>query len=782
MRTRRRPDASCAGSRELSLPSKPSGPGEIDPPIKSLIWHSLTKLDQTVGTVAYMSPEQAQGMEVDHRTDIWALGCVLYEMVSGQRPFPGVHDQALLYEICNQDPEPLTGVRTGVPMELEFVVGKCLAKDAADRYQHANEIAVDLRTLSEKLKSGRSTIVTRAGELSRSVRPRTVSRPSTGVASSSTSMGTVRPLQGALAMALLAVCALAYLAWKGDSEPRSQSSLVRFSIPANILRGSNPTLSPDGRYVVYQIVEGETTALKLHDLRSAQSHVLGESARFNNRYWCPAWSPDSQWVAFAERSQTIKKISVEGGRATTLAESPELAGNCNGSAWSPSGDKFMFSTGFAPGFRLFQVRANGGPVEPIEGSDGEAVVGVYPSYLPIEGKEIIIASNVGVDSSFLFDAMSGEHIGEVEGYAVRYSEGHLLSSASYDDRSIWAQPFSLASLEPTGDRFRVAEIGSRVSVSNSGAITYGEWIRSDEQFVLYDRAGRQIKFIGQPQRILRLPSFSPDEKQVLGTTLGGDIWTHDVDRPVATRLTFHEAADTWAVWSPSGRWISFSSDRDGLREPFRLSPGNDEEPTQLLEEDWAGFVFDWSQDERTLLAGGPRSQSLASLAVDHDLMVLRQIGESGRYEKTPLLQTEFDEKGAQLSPDGRFFAYTSDESGQFEVYVQRFPETGEKRRASLRGGHGARWRDDGKELYYVEDDALMAVPVTYSPTQSFGQPVELFRSRALRYSLSRVFPYDVTRDGQFFVVAEPVDQGPTESIWVVLNWYDEFRDREQVNQ
>jgi len=284
----------------------------------------LTKADQTMDTVAYMSPEQAQGLQVDNRSDVWALGVALYEMVRGQRPFQGEYDQALLFEIVHQEPEPLTGVRAGVPMELEFIVGKCLAKDPADRYGNAGEVAKDLRTLGEKLKSGHSTILRTSDRVAGMPATMTAGQtvnpiealPPDAVLVGRGRQRLERVLSAVLAAALLGVLAIHF------SEAAPEAPVRRFSFSQEGL--SNAAISPDGRYLVLVTQADGVSSLWLRSLASETAVPIPGTEGARNLMG--AWSPDSRSIVFATEDQ-LKRVSIEGGAAVRFCKLPSMGGS-----------------------------------------------------------------------------------------------------------------------------------------------------------------------------------------------------------------------------------------------------------------------------------------------------------------------------------------------------------------------------------------------------------------------------------------------------------------------
>ncbi len=335
----------------------------------------LTKFDTAMGTVAYMSPEQAQGMEVDSRSDLWSLGCVLYEMVSGQRPFQGQYDQALLYEIVHEEPAALTGLRTGVPIELELLTSKCLAKDRDDRYQHASDTAVDLRTLGEKLKSGRSTVL-RTAQMTGAI-PATMTAAQTlnpaealppGVAP--VRQSTYRALQAVaavLAIAFLSVTAILF------TQAPPEATVTRFSFAPEGLAGAR--ISPDGKYILYTAQTDGEPSLWLRPLGDESARQLtgteGAIAGF--------WSPDSSWIGFGTRTE-LKRVSIDGGSPITLCELQSTGTTTFlGGTWSPDDERIVFSSGL----QLYEVAARGGQPELLfDSSDSPRSYALHPHFLP----------------------------------------------------------------------------------------------------------------------------------------------------------------------------------------------------------------------------------------------------------------------------------------------------------------------------------------------------------------------------------------------------------------
>ena len=413
----------------------------------------LTKADQTMGTVAYMSPEQAQGMEVDNRSDIWALGVVLYEMVRGQRPFQGEYDQALLFEIVHQEPEPLTGVRAGVPMELEFIVGKCLAKDREDRPATTQEIARDLRTLGEKLKSGRSTILNTgvAGQARVPVTTGTGAALATG-----TDAGLGRTPKLPWAIAALAVLSAVVVALLHFTETPPEGPVHEYAVSLPQEHELHTfRVSPDGRHIVFAMESDDVPML----LRSVDSLEMRELDGTEDATY-PFWSPDSRYIGFFAQGK-LKKVALAGGLAQTLCDAP----NGRGGSWNREG-VILFAPKPFGGFE--RVQDGGGEPVPVEtANESPEVSQRFPEFLPDGHHFLYLDKSPQADEAGIF-------LGGIDGTTPRRLIADLsnvlyVPGASEDEgfilfvreETLMAQPFDAASLELAGGLFPVADVVGR---------------------------------------------------------------------------------------------------------------------------------------------------------------------------------------------------------------------------------------------------------------------------------------------------------------------------------
>ena len=804
----------------------------------------LTQLDTTLGTIAYMSPEQTMAADTDSRTDIWALGVVLYEMVSGRLPFRGDYDRAVMYSITSEEPEPLTALRTGVPMELEWLINKCLAKQPDGRYQNAADLIVDLTALRKKMESGKSTIVrpvaastpvgtgnpagptleptnqpagAQAPQSAPGVAPQA---PATSVIPGST-FGPYRVIEdlgsggeiaayraedtqlrrsvtisvlpesaarraeqrerfkviGAAVFFVVAVVMI-LLSWTRQPAPIESAALRRFAFTPEDFRGE-ATISPNGKHIAYLAGTDQPT-IWVRDLDREQPRELPGTSGASD--WGHFWSPDSQFIGFAVGGE-LKKISVQGGPAITLCSL--LQSRYYGGSWSPDGDVIAFSSAFPS--QIYEVVAQGGePTLLFEAEQSEkGFFNVRPRFLPASAaaRGIVFAQGSSTDRDIVVRNLeTGESSVLTEGgYSVFSPTGHILYQRDVRQGGLWALPFSIGTLKPTGEPFPIAENVGRPSVAMDGTVVSVDALGSNrQQLVWLDRAGRKLGTIGQPQQGIRYPALSPDGGRVLVSAFeevtNEDIWVHEVGRALKTRLTFDPGRDSFPKWSPSGEEVVFASNRAGNVDIFSRAADGSAEPVSLVSTSRTELPSAWSPDMKYFLyvVQGPET--------GWDIWYLERKELEDGFDSRPFLQTSFSETQSRLSPDGRFVAYLSDESGRFEIYVRPFPQGGGKWQVSANGGNSQRWSKDGGELFYVEGETLMSVPVSTMDGFSAGSAKPLFEHPGLGGGISST--YDVSADGQRFVVVEDVEseegeQAKPPSIHIVENWFEEFKDREQ---
>ena len=756
----------------------------------------LTQLDTTVGTVAYMSPEQAQGVEVDHRADIWALGCVLYEMVCGQRPCKGLYDKALLYEIVHEDYEPLTGVRAGVPMELEFTVTKCLAKDREERYKDAGDLIVDLKSLHKRLESGRSTVLRTAVAGRGGKPPQTASQPP---ADAPERRNRLYLYQGLLAVSVVVAAILAFVRF-GEQPvlPRT----IRFSIapphgwtlPNMRGLGGRPEISPGGTSIAFGAVgQDGTQHIWIRDLDSSEARILPNTEGGG----LPFWSPEGNFLAFFADGK-LRKISINGGAAIALADAPSPRGGTWGKDSATGEEQIVFAP---ENFDVLSViSATGGEPAPVTVLDEERAHTSHraPHFLP-DGRRFLYMARTRNEETF--GVYGGSVTPAVEGsgpvpdpmllranagvwYAppTSYHEhGYLLFELQ---QILMAQPFDPVRLELTGEAVPAAEgiesaggysIGG-FSVSGNGVVTYRAAERPRSELVWYTRNGKRLGEIGKPGFYGGI-DLSPDDRTLAlsnWTSAGAtDVMLFDLEKGIGpTPFTFNPSGDSSPVWSPDGSRIAFRSYRDGRKWFLYMKAASGAGDAERLAEGF-GYLSGWSGD---FLVHGRTASGRGS-----DIWVV----DVKKRQEFPYLQTDDDERSGVLSPDGRWMAYVAPALGQPQVWVRPFPDAEAGRwQISTEGGSQPRWRSDGRELFYVSPgpaNQIMAVEVSTGPLFEYGRSTPLFTVELGGGSRvgSSSHRYDLTADGKRFVVSTRTADAEPQSIEVVVNWQGGLASRNQ---
>ena len=717
---------------------------------------SLTAPGTILGTCQYMAPEQLEGREADARTDIFAFGAVLYEMLTGKQAFEGKSHASVSAAIMSSDPTPISALKPLTPPALDRVVAACLAKDPDDRWQSTRDVLRELKWIAE------------AGAQVSGAAPR------------ATTVRTRRRL--AWVTAAVATAAALGIGTRQFARPRPEpAAAIRFQVspPAGSALGGgvaapSQALSPDGRRIVFGVNTTGGVALAFRSFNAGEAQVLPgtEGGLF------PFWSPDSRFIGFFAQGK-LKKIDVTGGPPVTLCD----AGVGVGGTWNRDGT-IVFAPDLTSG--LFRVSAAGGAPAPVTTLDGAKKEQSHrvPWFLPDGRRFLYVATPPTTVYVGSLDAEERTPLLASESQAI-YADRYLLFVRQ---GTLLAQSFDAARLRTMGESFPVAEnVGANpawtlapFSASTTGVLTYrtgGQPNQSNTrtQLTWVDRAGRPLGAIGQPGPY-RNPELSPDGARVAVNAIdaqGGtqDLWLVELARGVASRFTFDPGNDIYPVWSPDGSRIVFGSDRDGgvyhLYQK-RADGAGIEEPVVKSSQNM--LPHSWSPDGRFLAYRTPvngRSQ----------IGILPLVG-------APTLRwfepSRFIQFYSQVSPDGRWLAYNTDESGRFEVYVQSFPApSGGKWQISKDGGWFPRWRRDGRELfYYARDERLMAVPVRSATRLDVGAAVPLFEAHLLGGPANAAgsrHQYDVARDGQRFLLNVPLDDAATSSITVVVNWAAGFK-------
>ena len=486
----------------------------------------------------------------------------------------------------------------------------------------------------------------------------------------------------------------------------------------------------------------------------------------------PFWSPDSKFVAFFAR-EGLKKISLSGGQPSTVCELPPNPWYSG--TWSPDGSSIVFSREAA----VFEVSAQGG--EPRLLFESQDALNTFSPYLlptPDGGRHMLFVKQQSVVLGEIVkrDLETGEEETLARGMRPVYARsGHILYSVA-EPPGVWAMPFSLETVQATAAPFLVRGNAINPSVGRDGTLIYQDASGTgDGQLVWLNREGRRVGEIGQIQRNIRHPTLSPDGRRVaVEATEGGntDIWIHETTRPLKSRVTFGPEPEMFPRWVPPGNDIVFTSIQGEDIDIVRRSVDGSGEPQELVATELPEYSSDWTRDGAffVYVVGNPKTGM--------DIRYLKRKGEGEEFESHVLLETPFMESLPRFSPDGRYVAHLSNESGRYEIYVRTFPQGGDRYQVSVDGADQARWSRDGKELFFVQGDQLMAAAVS-SNGDGFATetPQLLFRHAALNVSTSTSF--DVAADGRF-VVVEPVeseDDRPPR-IHVVQNWFAEFEDRQ----
>ncbi len=718
---------------------------------------AMTDPGVVMGTVGYMSPEQVRGREADHRSDIFSLGAILHEMLAGKRTFQRETPAETMTAILNEEPPGFSETSVmAVSPALEKTVRRCLEKKPELRFQSATDLRFALEALS--------TVSA----------PRLEPVPGPPVA---TAGGTLRErLAWATAAAsLLAALALAWLYFLRPPLAEPRVVKLQFAPPPKTSFGSL-SVSPDGRRLAFTAASSGQVQLWVRDLDAVDAKALpgSEGASY------PFWSPDSHFVGFFTGGK-LKKADVSGGPVQTLCDS----GIGWGGTWNRDGVILYSSVGFG----LFRTTATGGTPTLVMNFDVQRKEWNLssPHFLP-DGHHFLfhlqsalkevrgpyVASLDGGVKQRLIEADSNAVFVEsgpaTAGYLLFAREGALV-----------AQPFDVRQLKTTGEPFPVAERVGRdqdfgrgsFSVSENGVLVYDPTTKA-KQLVWVDRAGNPIRplskgDIGSWGR----PWLSPDERRVAvdrvdSETSLHDIWLCDTSTSAVSRFTFGPADDIFPVWSPDGSRIVWGSSRDGVFDLYwKAASGAGQDEVLLKSTGLLKLPNDWSRDGRFIIyySVDPKTK--------RDLWVLPLQGDRKPFL---FLQTDANEAGAQLSPDGKWMAYASDETGLYEAYVRSFPDARSKFQISTRGGVGPQWRRDGKELYYYAPDGkLMAVEVKSGAVFEAGVPAPLFSFRS--GSIPTVAPFAASADGQRFLISTISDESGGAPATVVLNWTADIKKR-----
>ncbi|MGE0101224.1 MAG: protein kinase [Blastocatellales bacterium] len=719
----------------------------------------ITDPGTVMGTVGYMSPEQVQGKDLDHRSDIFSFGLILFEMLRGERAFQRETMAETMTSILKEDPPELSEANAKISPQLERLVRRCLEKKPERRFQSASDLGFALESL----------MMPSDARLEKTMTLPVVTEQEHKVM-------WFRNARLAWLMTVLSLFGLftilARQRWQ--SAPLNDLHMMKASIlPPKDSSFDHVAVSPDGRWLAFTAATGGKVQLWLRALDSTEAKPLPgtEGARL------PFWSPDSRFIGFVAWNK-LKKIEISGETPVSLCD----VGNSTGCTWGQNG-VILFSTRGGSG--ISSVSADGGEVKSVIRPDARKQETDYhfPYFLPDGQHFLYFNSSVDPDIRGIYVAsldgtlqerLLGDSSNAAFAPSGRSSNGNLIFVR---EGILMAQSFDAAQRRLAGEPFTVADRIGEASVGTLG-VTQWNFSVSDNCLLVFDaipsRQSNKLVWVDRngTRSILSdtlnqafTPKLSPDDKRI-ALTVGGintDVWLIDANGANAKRFTFESFVEQIPLWSPDGSRVIWSANPNGRFDLYQKSANGAGQAELLYQSKYFKFLSDWSRDRRFIFFReiSPKTK--------FDIWYLDLSDGMNKPKPFPYLETPANEIGSVLSPNGRWLAYASDESGKFEIYVQTFPQLGGKQQISTAGGYAPRWGGDGKELFYhAPDGKLIAVPVLEGATLEKGAPASLFEFRT-GGNVANTY-YDVTRDGQRFLVSTIVESQVATPLTLVMNW------------
>jgi Tol biopolymer transport system component len=689
------------------------------------------------GTVQYMAPEQLEGDPGDHRADIFAFGCVLYEMLAGRKAFEGASAVTVIAAITSTEPPPVATVQSAHPL-LDHILRRCLEKNRDRRWQSIDDVTGELRWILDHP----TVPAVGAGP-----QPRT---------------SLTRRVSMALALVLGTAALTAVLLTMSEGGAAPDHPALRFEFATAPTDDPSIALSPDGTHIAFVANKDRVPVLWVRSLDAVESRALPgtDYAGF------PFWSPDGRTIGFFAGDK-LKRIDVAGGTPLAIVDVP----NPRGAAWNADG-VILFSAVGRPG--IMRVSIRGGPVEQVTRiNTGSGPDHRWPQFLP-DGKRFLFTSNLGTPDT------NGVYLAALDGTTpMRLVSDDGGGRFAAPDRlltirqgALQAYRFDPSSGRLQGDPLLVAQgftgpsANPWFAASNTGVLAYRVGSAQRRQLVWVNRQGAVLRTIGDPETDQAAsPELSPDERSVVVVrqrTGDNDIWVMELARNLGRRVTDGPPADTHPLWDPDGQRVVFFSRRFGGGGPARQAvAGGKAEPLFVKGE--TGQVLSWPRDSQVMLLRRNTPEKGTELVA---------VAAAGDKPEVAIASSPFDETEGQLSPDGKWVAFVSNDSGRAEVFVQSFPEGRSRTQVSTAGGAQVRWSSDGKEIFYVAPDAkMMAATVgVVDGAPDVKLPVALFQTHlATGFNVLGIKPqYAVSRDGRFLL--NTAIESPSAPIVVSVNW------------
>ncbi len=729
----------------------------------------LTKIGTTMGTLGYMSPEQVQGLDVDLRTDIFSLGVVLYEMFTGEPPFKGVHETAIMYEIVNVEAAPLSSINKGIELELDGIILECLEKDKNERYQSAKELAKDLRKIKKSSGNKKSKIYnvnTHSFNTSTADKELTSSSGSIAIEVFNKRFELRKFFPFLFILILVAAVSFAYLYFNKSEIPNSETIQFEMNAPARTHFAYDiPQISPDGKLIAFTVVDSTgKSMIWIRPLETINANPLEGTVNAA----LPFWSYDGKYLGFFQ-NQKLQKINLSTGSIQTICN----ADQGYGAIWNRDNQIIFIPSFFSP---LYKVNAEGGtPVQITKLNNSIGEEHHFPTQFFPDNNHFTftaVSRNQGQSNIYIGSLNdNSKHSLFDKNQALSMNDKAFFISPDYmlysKNKNLVLQKFDLKSYELIGDKRTILNNIQNFSASENIIIADEGNSYEKSNVVLYDRKGNVLKEINNLGLLVEMYP-SPNEENIAYHRVFGpndnfaanqDIWIYNRERDYSTRLTSDAASDVAPIWSPDGKKIVYSSSPDSVYNIYEINLEQDNKPKLIFQNsDVNKAPLDWSPDGRYILVGVQTKDR------GEDVWAIPMFGGKKPF---PYLHSQFNESYCSFSPDGNWVAFSTDESTRREVCIQSFPVPGKKYVVSTKGGYAPKWSKDGKELFYISADGyLTAVEIKLKNEPEVGNSKSLFKVKTSNF----VNMYAVLNNGENFLFNEFKDSSNQKSVRIIANW------------